>query len=415
MSRLSPLHFDRPIPVPDDLEESGLSSDDSTPQSYIKLGTAWLCTTVAGVVVLAYSSISQFSPTLTIVVLVVLLVTYAGYGCFIPKKNIIQFADSVYYMGFLWALFALIATFVVWPAPKLTADAVLTTFGYTLAATFCGMLLRLVIIQFQDKHPDRLVHAQETIDHRVAALVQQINEATMEITSFRDRAASDLGAMHHDLMQSLVDVRERISEEYQKMIAMMSAGFESSLKDVLGRLAAIEFPQEILSAEVAKLVAGLGRQGEDFEKAAHRLEKSLTQAAETVTSFGDSLYGSEAAKEVGVAINELSGNIKGRTEQFVKMTTALEKSRTELDSQLNSLQSLGSAMSMVSTQLSAFETELRDLSSASMSAEVRNGLINVQNAIRSSLEAGKAIESTMRDVLFFMRDRVTEEHSSGRK
>ena len=96
------------------------------------------------------------------------------------------------------------------------------------------------------------------------------------------------------------------------------------------------------------------------------------------------------------------------------MTTALEQSRTELDSQLNSLQSLGSAVSMISTQLSGFEAELRDLSSASMSAEVKNGLMNVQKTIRSSLEAGKAIESTMRDVLFFMRERVTEEHSSGR-
>ena len=414
MPRLSPIAFDRPMPVPEDLEEAGLPSEDSAMQSYIKLGIAWLCATLAGVSALAYSSISQFSPTATMLVLVVLLVAYAGYGYFLPKKNTVQFADSLYYMGFLWALFALIAAFVIWPAPKLTTDAVLTTFGYALVTTFCGMLLRLVVIQFQGTHPDRLVHAQETIDRRVAALTQQIDEATMEFTSFRDRAASDLGAMHHDLMQSLVDVRERISEEYQKMTAIMSAGFESSLKDVLGRLAAIQFPHEILSAEVAKLVAALGKQGEDFEKAAHRLEKSLTQAAETVTSFGDALDGSEAAKQVGVAINELSSKIKERTEEFVGMTTALEKSRTELDTQLDSLQSLGSAASMISTQLSGFEAELRDLSAASMSAEVKNGLMNVQKAIRSSLEAGNAIEATMRDVLFFMRERVTEEHSSGR-
>lgn len=414
MPRLSPLAFDRPMPVPEEPEEGGLPSDDSAVQSHIKLGAAWLCATLAGVSALAYSSFSQFSPTVTILVLVVLLVAYAGYGYVLPKKHTVQFADSLYYMGFLWALFALLAAFVIWPTPKLTTDAVLTTFGYALVTTFCGMLLRLVVIQFQGAHPDRLVHAQETIDRRVAALTQQIDEATMEFTSFRDRAASDLGAMHHDLMRSLVDVRERLSEEYQKMTAIMSAGFESSLKDVLGRLAAIQFPQEILSAEVAKLVAALGKQGEDFEKAAHRLEKSLMQAAETVTSFGDALDGSEAAKQVGVAINELSSKIKERTEEFVEMTTALEKSRTELDNQLNSLQSLGSAASMISTQLSGFEAELRDLSSASMSAEVKNGLMNVQKAIRSSLEAGKAIESTMRDVLLFMRERVTEEHSGGR-
>jgi hypothetical protein len=402
------------MPDPDDLEESGLSGDQSTLQAHIKIGIAWLSTTLVGVAALVYSAISQSSRTFTILGLIVLLVAYASYGYSIRKKNTIQFADSLYYMGFLWALFALIATFVVWPAPKMTTDAVLTTFGYALVTTFCGMFLRLVIMHFQDTASDRLMNAQETIDHRVAALIQQINEATMEITAFRDRAACDLGGTLHDLVQSLADVREKIVEQHQTMTKMMTAGFESSLKEILGRLAAIQIPQEILTTEVAKLVATLGKRGEDFEKAAQKLEKSLMQAAETVTSFGNSLYGSEGAKQVGVAVKDLSSKIKERTEQFLEMTTALERSRTELDSQLNSLQSLRSAFETVSTQLSTFETELKDISSTSMSADVRSGLLNVQKAIHSSLEASKTIESTIRDVLFFLRERVTEERPSDR-
>jgi uncharacterized coiled-coil DUF342 family protein len=304
---------------------------------------------------------------------------------------------------------------VVWPAPKLTADAVLTIFGYALVTTFCGMLLRILVAQFQDTVPDRLVHAQETIDRRVANLIQQIHEATREITSFRDRAASDLGGTLQHLVQSLTDVRQKITEQHQSMTKTMSAGFESSLKEILGRLAAIQIPQEILMTEVARFVDTLGKRGEDFEKAMERLEKSLMQTAETVTSFGESLYGSEGAKQVEDSVNELSRKIKERSEQFFEMTTALEKSRTELDSQFTGLQSLRSAVSVVSTQLSTFERELRDLSSTSMSTELKNGLLNVQKAIHSSLEASKAIESTMRDVLFFMRERATEGHSSDRR
>lgn len=411
MPRLSTRPFERPMLDPDDLEESGLSSDHSALQGHIKLGTAWLCATVTGIGALIYSTISQFSRTSTIFVLIGLLIAYAAYGYSLRKKNTLQFADSLYYMGFLWALFALIATFVVWPAPKLNPDAVLTTFGYALVTTFCGMLLRLLIIQFQVTAPDRLVHAQEAIDRRVAALNQQINEATMEINSFRERAASDLVAMHHDLMQSLVDVRERISEEYRTMTTIMSTGFDSSLKDMLGRLAAIQIPQEVLTTEVAKLVAAIGKRGEDVEEAVQRLENSLVQAAETVTRFGDSLYGSEAAKRVGVAVNDLSCTIKDRAEELVKMTTALETSRTELDSQLNSLQALRSAFAKVSTQLSTLETELNDLSSNALRADVRSGLLDVQKSIHSSLDASKAIESTMRGVMFFLKERVTEEHS----
>jgi uncharacterized coiled-coil DUF342 family protein len=406
------------MPDADDLDDSLLSDDHddhSGLQDHIKLGTAWLCATLAGVLVLVYSANSQFSRTSTILILIGLLVAYAGFGSFLRRKNTIQFADSLYYMGFLWSFFALIATFVVWPAPKLTVDAVLTTFGYALITTFCGMLLRILVVQFQETLPDRLVHAQETIDHRVASLIQQIQEATREITSFRDRAASDLGGTLQDLVQSLTDVRQKIAEQHQAMTKTMSAGFESSLKEILGRLAAIQIPQEILATEVARLVATLGKRGEDFEKAMEQLEKCLMQTAETVTSFGESLYGSEGAKQVGDAVNELSRKIKERSEQFFEMTTTLENSRTELDSQLTTVQSLRSAVSLVSTQLSTFERELRDLSSSSMSADVKNGLLNVQKAIQSSLEASTAIESTMRDVLFFMRERVSEGHSSDRR
>jgi hypothetical protein len=41
MPRLPTIPFERPMPDPDDLEESGLSSDHSAPQGHIKLGGRW--------------------------------------------------------------------------------------------------------------------------------------------------------------------------------------------------------------------------------------------------------------------------------------------------------------------------------------------------------------------------------------
>ena len=50
MPRLPNTPFERPMPDPDDLEESGQSSDHSALQGHIKLGAAWLCATLAGVI-----------------------------------------------------------------------------------------------------------------------------------------------------------------------------------------------------------------------------------------------------------------------------------------------------------------------------------------------------------------------------
>ena len=45
--------------------------DHSGLQDHIKLGTAWLCATLAGVLALVYSAMSQFSRTFTVVILIV--------------------------------------------------------------------------------------------------------------------------------------------------------------------------------------------------------------------------------------------------------------------------------------------------------------------------------------------------------
>jgi hypothetical protein len=95
MHRLPSVPFERPLPVPDDLEEEGLSHDDSS-LTHLKLGTAWLCATLAGVAALAYASISQMPAFTTMLALAGLLVAYAGYGYFLPKRDTVQFADSLY-------------------------------------------------------------------------------------------------------------------------------------------------------------------------------------------------------------------------------------------------------------------------------------------------------------------------------
>ncbi|HMU54505.1 MAG TPA: hypothetical protein PKA61_05845 [Nitrospira sp.] len=413
MRRLPAMPLEDPEPVRqiDDVDEQVHSDVHPTLRGNRKLAVAWVCTTLLGGAALWYSAASQYSPTVTLFVLIGLLAGYAGYGYAVKKKNTAQFADSLYYMGFLWALFALIAAFVLWPAPKLTTEAVLPAFGYALIMTCSGMVLRLVTLYFQDTLSDRLLDVQDTIDQRVSTLLHEITEANMEISSFRDLAANDLRGSLHDLVRSLSDVREKLAEQQFAMSKTMTAGLESSVKDMLGRLSTMQMPQEILTAEVSKLIAAMGRRGDSFEAAAQKLEDGLAKTAETVASFGESLYGAEGVGQVEAAVNELSDTLKQRTEQFLAMTTAFERSRAELDGQLDGLQSLRASFAAVSSRLSAFETELEDITATSMSADVKNGLLNVQRAIQSSLEASRTIETTMRDVMSFLRVRVTEEHS----
>jgi chromosome segregation ATPase len=236
----------------------------------------------------------------------------------------------------------------------------------------------------------------------------------MEIASFRERAAGELAGTLRGLVRSLEEARDNLTEQQRAVTSTMNAGFETSLNNLLGRLASIKIPQEILTTEIAQLVATLEKRGKEVDAGVQRLQNSLMQTAETVNVFGKSLYGSEAAQRIGAAVSGLSSTIKERTQEFADMTAVLKSSRTELDSQLSSLQSLRSAFSNVSARLSTLETELKDASSDSLSADVRNGMLSVQKAIQSSLDASKAVESAMRGVMFFLKEKVTEGQADGK-
>jgi len=413
MRRLPAMPLGDPEPVRqiDDVDEQVHSDVHPTLRGNRKLAVVWVCAMLVGAAVLWYSAAAQYSPTATLFVLIGILVGYAGYGYAVKKKNTAQFADSLYYMGFLWALVALIGAFVLWPVPKLTTEAVLAVFGYALIMTCSGMVLRLVTLYFQETLSDRVLDVQDTIDQRVSTLLHEITEANMEMSSFRDLAANDLRGSLHDLVRSLSDVREKLADQQFAMSKTMTAGLESSVQDMLARLSTMQMPQEILTAEVSKLIAAMGRREASFEAAAQKLEDGLARTAETVASFGESLYGADGVGQVEAAVKELSGTLKDRTEQFLAMTTAFERSRAELDGQLDGLQSLRASFAAVSARLASFETELTDITATSMSADVKNGLLNVQRAIQSSLEASRTIETTMRDVMSFLRVRVSEEHS----
>ncbi len=410
MHPLQTIPFERQRSDPDDFEDA---SDPSTLPDRIKLGTAWVCATVVGIIALVYSTVAQWPQIYTMAGLVGLLLTYAAYGFFLRRKNPVQFADSLYYMGFLWALFALIVTFMIWPVPKLTSDAVLTTFGYALVATFSGLLLRLLVIQFQATLSDRVVVAQETIDSRVAALAQQLNDATMDILSFKQRAEGELSGALHEVVRALGEVRATLAEQQQAMTTTVNERLEASVKEILGRLAAVQVPHDQLTTEVARLTASLGKRGGEVEQAVQHLENTLAHAARTVASLGESLSGSEAAKRVGQAAEELAGAIQASTQQLAKVTTVLERSQAELEGQLKSVPLLRAALGNVSTHLASLEAELAQISSHALGEEVKNGLRSVQKAIQSSLDASEAIEAAMRGVRSFLKDQTKEQAVHG--
>lgn len=372
----------------------------------IKLGTAWMLITILGalLIYLAPKGIKE----ITIGVPLGLLVIYALYGHSIPQKNTIKFADSMYFMGFLWTLFALIIAFVVRPLDQLTASTVLTAYGYALITTCAGMFLRLLVLQFQETLPDRLADAEEEIDKRVAALTEQMQKATAELVTYRQEATDVLTNRLDSLSRSLHAIETAITEGHRHLAETAIQQLDEALRAVVLRLQQIEVPHEKVKAEVTKLAQQLGKWGEKLERLMPTLEEKMLRSAEQIDQLAKSLFDTDGAKHVQESFQRLRDTLTESTTQVGATTGAWLQASGGVDKTVGSMVAFKESINHLGAALQEVEAQLRNFTQISAD-DLRNRFIDVQQAIDTNLKTSQQIESAMHEVVEFLSNRVLEE------
>jgi len=102
---------------------------------------------VLGVVIPQYYNYSR----LAIVLPLVSMVVYTGFGYFRSVDSLFleQFADSVYYLGFLLTLVALVISLYFYQGDSLESGVLIANFSLALLTTIFGLAVRIYINNFQ--------------------------------------------------------------------------------------------------------------------------------------------------------------------------------------------------------------------------------------------------------------------------
>jgi len=172
---------------------------------------------------------------------------YFVFGITRPKgvRNTEQFADSLYYLGFiltLWALFLAMAPHLH-GAGEITSQGIIEKFGIAIVTTFMGMSLRIILIQLRQTSTDQEEEARESIAQYVVQLNQEIAETISQLKQFRHTAisttsstaqqfADDLRRLGASSEQAVKDSNTAILKSVQEIMARMDA----SMQEVIARL-----------------------------------------------------------------------------------------------------------------------------------------------------------------------------------
>jgi hypothetical protein len=132
-----------------------------------------------------------------------------------------QLADSLYFLGFLWTLWALIDSLVF--KQKTARDAVFIIFGYALVTTAAGMFLRLLLLQFVYNIKEQSDLAEQAIENQIENFVVLVAAAAKAVESL----AAGLDSVHMQTGNLIAD----LSKTQQQQLEQIRLAAESQFRE----------------------------------------------------------------------------------------------------------------------------------------------------------------------------------------
>ncbi|HLG54935.1 MAG TPA: hypothetical protein VI485_06365 [Vicinamibacterales bacterium] len=232
-----------------------------------------------------------------------------------------QLADSLYFIGFLWTLWALIDSFVIHQLS--IALAVFRAFGYALVTTTFGTFLRLLLLQFQITD-DVLEVSHQKVEKDIESFSATLAATTDSVKGFQSATDAALTGWVEALNRStgaLSEAAAQATTQATKQTEALAAAFaqlDAHTKSVSKAQSGLVTDLEAVTSAVR---GAFDRLRDDLSRSQKAIE-GLNRAAETLT---------ETVSQVG---GQMKG-IEGSVQQLSERGRSLEVSYTTIVSHID--------------------------------------------------------------------------------
>ena len=328
---------------------------------------AWFATAVVGA--LAISLLRDVeSRSLRLLAPCVVMVGYFTWAWNQPTKNQEKLADSLYFLGFIWTLYALIDTLIVSGVAKISADRLFVNFGYALVTTGLGMFLRMLVIQLEYSAPDQTTDARNSV-------ARGLEDFRAELTQVIEALTASRGIINITT-QEWSGTMTRTATEVSSSFGSASRAAQTEVAAVTVAVSAAGRTLQDVSRSAASLARRVGaasdKLGEAVSESVDNASASMNEAARALTEAARKLAALELPE------NTLSAHLERLAQELIAPSKQVISSMQEMahsavasnqEAQASStatvatLQAVGNAVTSLSTQVNL-------LSSASESASL---------------------------------------------
>jgi len=301
---------------------------------------------VLGVSLPQYFNYPQFAVFLPLLCMFL----YAGFGYSYSVGSLFleQFADSVYYLGFLLTLVALVVSLYFYQGDTLESGLLIANFSLALLTTIFGLAVRIYINNFQIDVDGAERHIMSGVELAANDLVKKAKLISMQLdvshqeTQAAIRRSVDQAAEGMYETALTVDKQARASSEaLHKNMQVMSQTMATAVTNFEQSLLNVKLPDEIfaeqLNPPLDRLVHRLN-ESQILLKELNVQQTSISQSAQgIVESMGNTVAEVDIlAHSMGLFNNKLNANTKVNDElvRVIKEMSVLSTSTAKITENL---------------------------------------------------------------------------------
>ncbi len=253
------------------------------------------------------------------------------YEQFSPSVSITdQFADSLYYLGFLMTIIALVAALIPYATnlSAISAEAVLSRFGIALLTTLVGLGGRVFYSQFSATFEQADADAQASLTEITQSFVTELVISTESIRDLRIKVEEEIDALKATMSEHIKGMTETSTKETEKVIEAV----RGATGRIVSEMNAIEIPPDILTSSLNSSLSGVTSQIGELAKMIGKMKGALTRSQEKWEAYSEQLGhlidALRAVQGIGTSFAESEKRIiavSGALERLREQVTVLEE------------------------------------------------------------------------------------------
>ena len=406
---------------------------------------------VLGVSLPQYFDLPELAVALPLFCMVIYV--WRGYSLSNETPFLEQFADSVYYLGFLLTLVALVVALYFYQGDTLDAGLLTANFSLALITTIFGLAVRIFINNFQVdlNHVEHLMMVE--VDHAANDMIRKAKLISMQLdvshqeTQIAIKKSIDAAAEGMEATANTIDKYAQVrSKALLQNTQQTHQAIDNAVQMFEEKMQAIKFPQEIFADKLATpleqivtcfdetqvLLKEMNAGQVKISQSTKGLVGSITQSvaevdilAQSIGVFNDKLYANIKINDDFVKVfqdisslaektGDISENIQNQTEQSALAMQNYTKMVAAVDSLPDEVETLAERLKQSSEQISVTFQSLSNNteSGAKISSdldEITAALSNTRQTVEQISDFGMHVTTTYKRLESF--NQLLEQHT----